>query len=458
MKKTSSGLRNMTVGNPAGHIVSFALPLLAGSFLQQMYNMVDSWVVGNFVGDAALAAVGVGFPVMFLFTSLFLGFSNGGTVVIAQFYGAGQTHRVRDAVDTIYTTLLYAVVPLTVVALLLVKPLLFLLRVDESCYHDAWVYLMLICAGILGSVGYNINAGILNGLGNSRTTLLFLAISAVTNIVLDLVLVIFFDMGVAGVAIATIIAQLLSWLFGIFYINRHYPEAAIHPFCRRFDRELFRKVISIGLPAGVQMSLVSVGAMTVMSQVNAYGEAYTAAFNVGNKLDALAFLPAQSVSSAVTSFVGQNTGARKPERVRQGIRAAVIMSVAWTVFSSVLLVVFSEPLMRVFSQSDEVVAVGSLYLRSIMPPYVLFAVMFCLNNAMRGAGDSMFPMISTVASMILLRVPAVYLLAHFFGPEYMFHGYGIGWAVALPLTAAYYFSGRWKRFGLLTEGDPPAAE
>ena len=305
MKRTNGGLRNMTTGSPVGHIVYFALPLLAGSFLQQMYNMVDSWVVGNFVGDAALAAVGVGFPVMFLFTSLFLGVSNGGTVVIAQFYGAGQTERVREAVDTIYTTLLYAVVPLTAIALLLVKPLLLLLRVDESCFQDAWLYLMIVCGGVVGSIGYNINAGILNGLGNSRTTLLFLAVSAVTNIVLDLALVIFFDMGVAGVAIATVFAQLLSWLFGIFYINRNYPQAAIHPFCRRFHRDLFRKIIGIGLPAGIQMSLVSVGAMTVLSQVNVYGEAYTAAFNVGNKLDALAFLPAQSVSSAVTSFVGQ---------------------------------------------------------------------------------------------------------------------------------------------------------
>ena len=449
MKKSSGGLRNMTTGSPVRHIISFALPLLAGSFLQQMYNMVDSWVVGNFVGDAALAAVGVGFPVMFLFTSLFLGISNGGTVVIAQFYGAGQTHRVQDAVDTIYTTLLYAAVPLTAIALLLVGPLLQLLRVDASCVQDARLYLFIVCSGLVGSIGYNINAGILNGLGNSRTTLLFLAISALTNIVLDLTLVIFFDLGVAGVAIATVFAQLLSWLFGIFYINRRYPEASIHPFCRRFDRELFRKVIGIGLPAGVQMSLVSVGAMTVMSQVNAYGEAYTAAFNVGNKLDALAFLPAQSISNAVTAFVGQNTGARKPERVRQGIRAAVIMSVAWTAFSSALLVLGSDTLMRVFSQSEEVISVGSLYLRSIMPPYVLFAIMFCINNAMRGAGASLFPMVTTVTSMIVLRVPAVYLLAHFFGPRYMFWGYGIGWAVALPITLAYYFSGRWKRFGLL---------
>ena len=451
MKKSSGGLRNMTSGSPAGHIVYFALPLLAGSFLQQMYNMVDSWVVGNFVGDAALAAVGVGFPVMFLFTSLFLGISNGGTVTIAQFYGAGQAHRVRDAVDTIYTTLLYAAVPLTAIALLLVEPLLKLLRVDASCVADARLYLLIVCGGLVGSIGYNINAGILNGLGNSRTTLLFLAISALTNIVLDLTLVIFFDMGVAGVAIATVFAQLLSWLFGIFYINRHYPEAAIHPFCRRFDRELFRKIIGIGLPAGVQMSLVSMAAMTVMSQVNAFGEAYTAAFNVGNKLDAMAFLPAQSISNAITAFVGQNTGAKKPERVRQGIRVAVLMSVAWTVFSSALLVLGSDVLMRMFTQSPEVIDVGRLYLRSIMPPYVLFAIMFCINNAMRGAGASMFPMVTTVTSMIVLRVPAVYLLAHFFGPEYMFYGYGIGWAVALPITLAYYASGRWKRDGLTAE-------
>lgn len=189
MDKNSApkGMRNMTVGSPAGHIFAFALPLLAGSFLQQLYNMVDSWVVGQYVGDAALAAVGIGFPVIFMFTSLFMGLSNGGTVVIAQFYGAEKMDRVRDAVDTIYTAFIISAVPITLLAVVLVKPLLFILRVEDAAYHEAWVYLTVVCAGLMGTIGYNLNSGILGGLGNSRTTLLFLAISAIMNIVLDLV-------------------------------------------------------------------------------------------------------------------------------------------------------------------------------------------------------------------------------------------------------------------------------
>ena len=314
MAQSKSGLRNMTVGSPAGHIFYFALPLLAGSFLQQLYNMVDSFVVGKYVGDSALAAVGVGFPVIFMFTSLFMGLSNGGTVVIAQFYGAGRMDRVRDAVDTIYTSFVCAAVPVTLAALLAVKPMLWLLRVDESAYHEAWVYLMVVCAGLMGTIGYNLNAGILGGLGNSRSTLLFLSIAAVMNIFLDFALVLWADMGVLGVALGTIISQAFSWLFGIFFINRRYPQIRIRPFCRRFDRELFRQIMGIGLPAGIQMSLVAVGSMVIMSKVNSYGEAYTAGYNVGYRLDQLAFLPVQSLSNAVTAFVGQNIGAKRLDR------------------------------------------------------------------------------------------------------------------------------------------------
>lgn len=441
----------MTVGSPAGHILAFSLPLLLGSFLQQLYNMVDSWVVGNYVGEAALAAVGIGFPVLFMFTSLFMGLSTGGTVVIAQFYGAGKMDRVRDAVDTIYTTFTRMAVPVTAGALVLVRPILFLLRVDSDCYHEAWVYLMIVCAGLIGTIGYNLNAGILNGLGNSRTTLLFLSIAAVMNIVLDLVLVLWCGWGVMGVAVGTIVSQAFSWLFGIFYINRHYPEIAIHPFCGRFDRMLFKEIMTIGLPAGVQMSLVAIGTMIVTSKVDTFGKEFTAGFNVGNKLDTMAFLPMQSVASAITAFVGQNVGAKKLDRVRKGVQVTVIMAVVWCGIMALILIPFSAPLVGLFSPNAQVIAAGSVYLKCIMPFYVLFAVMFCLNNAMRGAGDSMFPMVCVVLSLIGLRVPAVYVLANRFGSDMMFYGYGIGWILGFILVVAHYFSGRWKRYGSLAE-------
>ena len=447
MARSERGLRNMTDGSPAEHIFYFALPLLAGSFLQQLYNMVDSWVVGNYVGDAALAAVGVGFPVIFMFTSLFMGISNGGTVVIAQYYGAGKLDRVRDAVDTIYTAFMAAALPVTVLALLLVKPLLFVLRVESGAYHEAWVYLMIVCAGLIGTIGYNINAGILGGLGNSQTTLLFLAISSLMNIALDLALVLAAGMGVAGVALGTILSQAFSWLFGLFYINRRYPDIAIRPFCRRFDRTLFRQIMEIGLPAGIQMSLVSVGAMVVMSKINSYGKEFTAGYNVGYRLDQLAFLPVQGLSSAVTAFVGQNIGARRLDRVRRGIRVTLIAAVIWSAVMLVL-IPLGPALVSVFSDTPAVIQAGTVYLKCIMPFYFLFSVMFCLNNAMRGAGDSLFAMMDVLFSLILVRVPAVYWIANHYGPDYMYYGIGVGWTVGFTLSVAYYLSGRWKRMSL----------
>lgn len=447
MARSERGLRNMTDGSPAEHIFYFALPLLAGSFLQQLYNMVDSWVVGNYVGDAALAAVGVGFPVIFMFTSLFMGISNGGTVVIAQYYGAGKLDRVRDAVDTIYTAFMAAALPVTVLALLLVKPLLFVLRVESGAYHEAWVYLMIVCAGLVGTIGYNINAGILGGLGNSRTTLLFLAISSLMNIALDLALVLAAGMGVAGVALGTILSQAFSWLFGLFYINRCYPDIAIRPFCRRFDRTLFRQIMEIGLPAGIQMSLVSVGAMVVMSKINSYGKEFTAGYNVGYRLDQLAFLPVQGLSSAVTAFVGQNIGARRLDRVRRGIRVTLIAAVIWSAVMLVL-IPLGPALVSVFSDTPAVIQAGTVYLKCIMPFYFLFSVMFCLNNAMRGGGDSLFAMLDVLFSLILVRVPAVYWIANHYGPDYMYYGIGVGWTVGFTLSVAYYLSGRWKRMSL----------
>ncbi|MCF2617816.1 MATE family efflux transporter [Oscillibacter valericigenes] len=448
-----NGMRNMTVGSPAGHIFYFALPLLAGSFLQQLYNMVDSWVVGNYAGDTALAAVGVGYPVIFMFTSLFMGLSNGGTVVIAQFYGAGNMDRVRDAVDTIYTAFMVSAIPITAIALGLVNPVLTLMQVKSDAWAESWLYLTVVSAGLIGAIGYNLNAGILGGLGNSRTTLLFLAISSVMNIVLDLVFVLGCGMGVLGVALGTIISQAFSWLFGLFYINRRYPDIAIRPFCRRFDKTLFRQIMGIGLPAGVQMSLVAIGAMVVMSKINSFGKEFAAAYNVGSKLDSLAFLPVQSLSNAVTSFVGQNIGAKRLDRARQGIRITVIASVVWSAVMLVL-IPLGPTLVGFFSDTPAVIQSGAVYLKCIMPFYFLFSVMFCLNNAMRGAGDSMFAMLDVIFSLILVRVPAVYWFADHFGPDYMYYGVGVGWCVGFTLSVVYYLSGHWKRKGSLAEENP----
>ena len=415
----------MTTGSPLRHILLFSLPLLAGNFLQQFYNMVDSWVVGNYVSDAALAAVGGGFPVLFLFSSLFSGIATGGTVVIAQALGAQKPERVQAAIGTLYTAFVRGILPITAAAVLLVRPLMVLLRVDPAAWAETRTYLLVVCAGIIGSIGYNLNAGILSGVGNSSATLLFLAVSTILNILLDLTLVLAAGLGVLGVALGTVIAQACSWLFGIWYINRNYPALAIHPFSGIFDRKLFAEIIRIGLPSGLQMSLVALGAMFVLSKVNSFGKAFTAGFNVGNKLDTLAFLPTQSMAAAVISFVGQNMGAGQVDRAKRGT------------------LIFCDPLSRIFSPNSTVIAVSAVYLKTVMPPYFLFSTLFVLNSAMRGAGDSVYPMVNVVASVILIRVPALYLLADHLGPEYMFWSYGIGWVITCALSVYHYAAGKW---------------
>ena len=449
MEKTTGShkLRNMTEGSVAGHLLAFALPMLLGSLLQQLYNMVDSWVVGRFVSEAALAAVGIGYPVIFMFTSLFMGLSNGTTVTIAQFYGAGKLDRVRDVVDTTYTFFTAGVVPITAAALLIARPVLVLMRVEDAAMGEAYLYLMIVSGGLIGTIGYNLNSGILQGVGNSRASLLFLGISAVVNIALDLLFVLRFGWGVAGVAIATVIAQLCSWLFGVFYINRNYRDFAIRPFCRRFDRGLFKKIMGIGLPAGIQFATVSVGMMAVMSQVNAFGTSYAAGYNVGNKLDSMAFLPVQAMASAITAFVGQNVGARREDRVRRGVFTGVAYSIAWCVLIIAILYPARFAAAAFFTDSQGAIDGAALLLGCILPFYPLFAVQFTMCSVMRGAGESVVPMLTVVASQVLLRIPGVYLLAHFFGPAYMYYGFGVGWLFGASATVLYFLSGRWKRRG-----------
>lgn len=445
------GVRDMTVGSSAKHIFFFSIPLLVGNLLQQLYNMVDSWTVGNFTGDTALAAVGIAFPVVFLFVSLFIGLSIGSTVVIAQFYGAGETERVRAAVDTTYAAFLIIAVPVSLGAFLLTDPLLHLLQVAPAAFPEAKLYLQLTCLGLVGSIGYNTNAGILQGLGNSKTPLLFLAIATVINIVLDLLFVAVFHWGVAGVAFATIIAEWFSWLFGIVYINRKYKDLHLRFRGLQLDRRLLRQIVRIGLPAGIQNGLIAAAIMALTAKVNTYDYDFTAGFNVGNKIDMFAFLPVQSFANATTTFVGQNVGAGRMDRVRSGARATLAMSILWCVAAAAVVLPLCRPILMLFSQTPAVVDAGALYLWWVMPFYSLFAVLFVLNNVMRGAGDAVFPMINSLLSVVVVRVALCYLLADTLGQQYMFGCYAGAWLVGVVLSVGYYLSGRWKRFGSMAE-------
>ena len=323
----SSGITDMTTGNPYKLILLFSIPLLIGNIFQQMYNMVDSIVVGNIVGEKALAAVGTAFPIVFMTSSLFMGIGVGATIMISQYYGAQDMENIQNTVDTIYTATMVGIIPVAILAAFLSEPVLRLMQVpDDGTLQMAKTYLIVIFVGILGGLGYNINAGVLQGLGDSRTSVFFLLIAMVINIVLDLVFVLV-GMGVFGVAFATIIAQLASWLFGIRYINKHYSFIHIRPFSLRLYKPLFWQVVRLGVPSGLQQALFSMGIMVMQSLVNGYGSSFMAGFNGANKIDTFAFMPIQSFTTAITTYVGQNIGAGRVDRVKQGTRAGLILSV-----------------------------------------------------------------------------------------------------------------------------------
>lgn len=461
MKRSAS--LDMTQGSAAKLILQFSLPLLAGNALQQVYNMVDSLVVGRFVGHTALAGVGAAFPVIFLMSSLFLGLGSGAMVMVSQYYGGGEQDNLRRTIDTVYTSLIVGGIPLSVLGILLAGPILRLLSVPPDAYDEAWLYLVIVMGGLVGSLGYNLNAGILQGIGDSKTPLLFLAIACLINIVLDLVLVLVIPLGVAGVAIATVVAQLFSWIFGIIYINKKIPELKIKPFVFKFSKRIFGQIIRLGLPGGIQQALFSFGIMLMMRLVNSYGSVYMAGYNVANKLDTFAFLPIQSVATAATTFTGQNIGAGKVQRVKQGTRAALLLCLAFSVVG--LLILPAGPsLIRLFGQSPQLadasaaatmegmVQAGMAYLYRIMPFYFMLGIMFTLSSVIRGAGEPMIPMLSSVMSQWVVRVPAAYLLAAWFGRDNLHFCFPVGWFFGLCILIPYYVSGRWKNKSLTRAG------
>lgn len=445
-----SGVMDMTRGNPYKLIVLFSIPLLIGNVFQQLYNMVDSIVVGNYLGDKALAAVGTGFPIIFMLSSLFMGIGMGASIMISQYYGAKDMDRVGKTVSTVYTALMIGIVPLSLIGVIFSKPLLMMIQVpDDGTLDMATVYMITIFAGMIGSLGYNINAGILQGFGDSLTSLLFLLIASMINIVLDIVFTVFCGMGVFGVAFATVIGQVTSWLFGVYYINKHYESIRIRLFHFDFDKELFKQAMRLGIPSGIQQALFSIGIMMMQSLVNGYGSTFMAGFNGANKIDSFAFMPVQSFSVAITTYTGQNVGANNYHRVGNGMRAGMVLSAATCIIIGAALYPLSGLAMRLFSQSTAVIDAGVTYLHSVLPFYVLLAAMFMISGVMRGAGEMIVPMICSFTSLWIARVPTAYLLAYFFGRDSIFYSYAIGWAIGLVIGLIYYLTGRWKNKSII---------
>lgn len=443
-------MTNMTTGNPVKLIVKFSLPLLIGNILQQMYNIVDSIVVGNFAGKEALAAVGNSFIINFLLISLFMGMGMGATILISQFFGAKNEQKVKLTIDTVYIAMIIGSIVVTIIGIIFARPILKLMNTPEGQTMElSVVYLKVIFIGTLASFGFNINSSILQGIGDSKTSLLFLTIATVANIILDLVFVAVFKMGVFGAALATVIAQVIAFIYSVIFINK--MNSFIHislPTKMTFDSNIMIHIVKLGLPAGIQNMLFCLGTIVLQRLVNGYGPGFMAGYSAVNKIDSFVFLPITSVSTAVTTYVGQNIGANQIERVKKGVFSSCLMSCALSIFISALVFFFGKYLLMAFSRDSEVLTTGIEYLHRLMPFYFLLAINFILNSAMRGAGQSLLPLISSMISLLLARVPSAYILDNFFGKYNMFWCFLVGWVIGILITVPYYLSNRWLKNGV----------
>ncbi len=438
--------------------MAFAMPMLVGQLFQQLYSFVDQIIVGRFLGKEALAAVGASFPIIFTLIALVVGIASGGTIVISQFFGAKNFQKVKRAIDTLFIILAGAAVILTVVGITFSEQTFRLIKLPEEILPQANTYLTIYLSGLVVFFGYNAIASILRGLGDSMTPLWFLILATLLNIGLDLLFILVFKWGVAGAAIATVIAQGVAFIVAVIYLNNNHPLIKFNIKEFAFDRDIFRQSIRIGLPTGLQQTFVAIGMLALMGIVNTFGTDVVAAYTAAGRIDSLAVIPAMIFAQALSTFVGQNIGANRIERVNTGMWRTMLMSYAVAIAMTLVIILLKNTLMGMFTDDPKVIAIGGEYLTIVSSFYLLFTTMFILNGVMRGAGDTLIPMFFSLFSLWIIRIPVAYFLSGHIGEKGIWWSIPVGWAAGMILQIIYYRMGTWKRKSVVVQQQQVIAE
>jgi putative MATE family efflux protein len=441
-------MQDLTKGKEQGLIFRFAVPMLIGNVFQQLYNIVDSLVVGNFLGKDALAAVGASFPVIFTLISLIIGIATGTTIIIAQYFGAKDLENVKRAIDTMYIFTFIASVIVSIAGIIFTDEIFRLLQLPEELLPQAGAYLNVYLAGMIVFFGFNGISAVLRGLGDSKTPLYFLILASIVNIGLDLLFILVFGWGIASVALATVIAQGGAFVTAIIYLNKTHEIIRFSLRGLVFDRAIFNKSLRIGLPSGLQHTFVALGMMALMGLVNTFGTTVIAAYSVAQRVDSLAMMFAMNFSAALTSFTGQNIGAGNFERVKRGLRTTLVMGSAISLAVTAVVLLFGSVIMGLFTPDGDVVATGTRYLNIVSPFYITFTGMFVIGGVMRGAGDTLIPMFLTLFSLWLVRIPLAFFLSSFMGETGIWWAIPIGWLSGTVFSYLYYLTGKWKTRGV----------
>ncbi len=424
----------------------------------QLYQIVDSAVVGRYLGKEALAAVGASTPVVFAVVAMVIGVGSGASVVISQYFGAKQYDKVRLTSDTLHIFLLGAGLIIALVGIFFSEAIFRLIALPEELIPLAASYLRIYLGGVFLLFGFNTVAAILRGVGDSKTPLYFLLISAVLNVGLDFLFILGFDWGVAGAAWATVIAQGLAYFASIWYINSGKSIFHIDLFHLKFDRKIFRQCINYGLPTGVQQSFVAFGMVALMGIVNGWGTDVIAGYSAAIRVDNLAVIPSMNFAMALTSFTGQNVGAGRMDRVRRGLKMTLLYSSLTCLAITAVIVLFGSDILRIFTTDPAVVHVGTEYLVIVSSFYLVFSAMFVVNGMLRGAGAVILPMFSTLVSLWAVRIPAAMWLSHLMGEQGIWWAVPFGWGVGLAIVYGYYRSGKWENHSIFAKQKKKASE
>lgn len=439
----------MTEGNIWKLLIIFSIPLILGNLLQQMYNTADSIIVGNFVGSNGLAAVGSGTALINLIIAFSQGAAVGAGVIVSQNLGARDKQKTKLAVHTAMCIAIILGMILSAIGVIFSRDLLIWMKTPKSVLKDSVLYLQIYCGGLIFNVIYNMATGILNAAGNSKRPLIYLAIASVTNIILDLVFIKELKWGVKGAATATDISQALSCVLAVGYLLRVNSDYKLIIKELKIHSNTAKQIIRVGLPTAIQNMVISFSNVLVQSSVNSYGATAMAGYAAYLKIDGFNILPVLSISMAVTTFTGQNVGAKKPDRVKKGMWNALIMGVVYTVIIGVVLLLTSHTVLGLFTKDNEVITYGQLAMKYFCPFYFLLGILNILAGTVRGAGKGVPPMLILLFSMCIFRILWIKIALPFYSTiDGVFILYPISWFVGMVLMIIYTKFGKWLPKGL----------